>query len=61
MQKFSKIIDQQDYTRLMEFQLEQISAYHQIMGYEGIEISNYLIKVCNEALANDDITIAHLT
>ena len=61
MQRFGKIIDQDEYTRLLEYQIDQMTDYHQIMAYQGMELSNHLIKVCNDALASDDITIAHLT
>lgn len=33
LQKFSKIIDQEEYSRLMEYELEQLTDYHQAMAY----------------------------
>ena len=35
-QKFDKIIDQEEYTRLLEYELEKMTDYHQIMGYESL-------------------------
>lgn len=33
---------------------------HAIVSYENLEVSNQLMKVCNEGLANDEISLENL-
>ena len=55
--KLGKIMEMEDYTRLQEYESDQLSDYYELISYQNIEISNYLVKTCNDGMLHDDIAL----
>ena len=59
-QKLGNKLEPAEYTRLVEYEMQQMEELHELITFEGIETSNALLQSCQAQLSQDEVTLATL-